>query len=268
MKCELHCHSYFSDGSESPKKIMELANLAKIDVIALTDHDTIAGLAEAQESAMAYGIRLIPGVELSSYSTTEIHVLGYNFDINNQQFLDTLQSFSDQRQDRAEGILARLAHFNINLDKDSLPQGNSVGRLHIAKLLIEKGYVSSIPEAFDRYLGSSGIAYFPSKRITPFQAVEIIKKANGLPVLAHPLRYLQQGTLDSLINGLIDYGLKGLECYYPTHDAQTVQTLVAVAKKYNLIATGGSDFHGKNRNVALGEVDWQIDDFAKKTFNI
>lgn len=268
MKCDLHSHSYYSDGTCSPEEIMQLAHDVGLSAVAITDHDTIAGLADARAAANSFGIQLINGIELSAYSDSEVHLLGYNFDINDSDFASILKDFNDKRQVRAESIIARLAQFNIKLNSQDLGDLGSVGRLHIATLLVKNGYVHSISQAFEKYLGKDGIAYSPSKRINPIEATEIITHAHGLAVLAHPLRYLQNGTLTKLIDELTSHGLAGIECYYPTHYAEATSALEDIARKHNLFATGGTDFHGANRNVKLGSVNWEISELTKSKLQL
>ena len=208
-------------------------------------------------------------MELSTFSVSEIHILGYCFDENNSQLLEKLDYFERKRRERATTILDRLFDLGIKLNRDALPKDSaSVGRLHIAKLMVEQNYVATIPEAFDKYLGANGKAYCPSKRITPFQGVQLIKQAKGYPVIAHPLRFLQQNTLRPLIDGLMQFGLEGIEAYYPTHDEQVSKELKSLAKRYGLIATGGTDYHGENRNIELGSVQFQLDGYTQSKLNI
>lgn len=265
---DLHIHTNYSDGTFTPKEIVDLAKKNNMKVLSFTDHDTIKGVKEGIEYAKKFGIKVIPGVELSTFSVMEIHILGYNFDINNTKLIETLEDFSQQREERVLKILNELKKYNINIERNELEASNSVGRLHVAKALLSKGYVSSIPEAFDRYLGANGIAYFPSKRITPLEGVALIKQAGGIPVIAHPLRLLQQKKLEDLVAGLKPHGLGGIEAYYNTHDEATVKTLLSIARKNNFIATGGTDFHGANRNIELGSVLFDLDLFTKKKLGL
>lgn len=267
-KVDLHIHSTYSDGTDTPKQILDKAKDLGINTIAITDHDTIDGVKEAREYAKKLNINYVTGVELSAYSITEVHILGYGIDENNQQLIDTLEDFSEKRKERVEKILNSLASYKIYVDKEDLPSSKSIGRLHVAKALLHKGYVVSIPEAFDKYLGTNGISYFPSKRITPFEAVKIIKNAGGIAVLAHPLRFLQNKKIDDLVEGLKPYGLGGIETYYNTHDEATCKKLLEIAKKNKLIATGGTDYHGKNRNQELGSVIFDLDSYTKQRLGL
>lgn len=261
---DLHIHSSFSDGTESVENIFNRAKYYGIKSLSITDHDSIDSVEIAKECSKKYNLNYVTGVELSTYSSQEIHILGYNYDPNNKDLKESLEFFSQKRIERAHLIIENLKTFGIDLNYEDLPKSNAIGRLHIAKLIVEKGYCQSIPEAFDKYLGAHGKAYFPSRRIYPFEAVKLITKAGGVPVIAHPLRFLNQNILEDMIIGLIPYGLKGIEVYYPTHDEKTISKLQELAKKYNLIQTGGTDFHGKNRNVDLGAVNVTLNSYTKR----
>lgn len=264
MNIDLHIHSILSDGTDTPKEIVDKAKTLGIRLMSITDHDCIGAAKEASDYAAQNGIKYINGVELSTFGVNEIHILGYCFDSQNAQLLEKLDYFEKKRKERAGLILDRLYQLGIKLDRDKLPVSSaSVGRLHIAKLMVEQGYSASIPEAFDKYLGANGKAYYPSKRITPMQGVQLINQAGGLPVIAHPLRFLQQGKIKPLIEGLKPFGLQGIEAYYPVHDEATSKQILRLAKQYGLIATGGTDYHGANRNVELGSVDVKLDGFTR-----
>lgn len=267
-KVDLHIHSACSDGTDTPKQIIDKAKSFSMECISITDHDTIAAQKEAKEYAKKVGIQYVTGLELSAYSITEVHVLGYNFNENDSQLIEKLNEFSLQRRERVEKILTTLEKYNIILDKEAFPKTESIGRLHVASALLEKGYVKNIPEAFDRYLGAHGCAYFPSKRITPFEAVKIIKEAGGIPVIAHPLRFLQSKKLEDLVEGLKNFGLGGIEVYYGTHDDQVKAKLYELAKKNRLISTGGTDYHGKNRSQELGSIEFNLDSFTKSKLGL
>lgn len=263
MNTDLHIHSILSDGTDTPREIVDKAKSLGITLMSVTDHDCIGAVKQVADYARKQGITYLNGVELSTFATCEIHILGYCFDPDNAQLLEKLDYFEKKRKERAGLILDRLFDLGIKLNREKLPSDSaSVGRLHIAKLMVDEGFAVNIPDAFDRYLGANGRAYYPSKRITPMQGVQLIKQAGGLPVIAHPLRFLQQGKIKPLIEGLKPFGLEGLEAYYPVHDAATCATLNRLAKQYGLIATGGTDYHGANRNVELGSVDVKLDGYT------
>lgn len=269
MKVDLHIHSILSDGTDAPKDIVDKAKKLGIDCISVTDHDCIGANNLAADLARQSEIEYINGVELSTYAVFEVHILGYCFDKDNAEFAEKLEYLENKRAERANAILDKLYSLGVKLDRDGLPAGSSsVGRLHIAKMMVEQGYAASVPDAFDRYLGMKGKAYCPSKRLTPMQGVQLIKQARGLPVIAHPLRFLQQNSLKPLIEGLKPYGLEGIEAFYPTHDRAATDELKSIAKRYGLIATGGTDYHGENRNIELGSVSVDLDGYTLSKLNI
>lgn len=270
MKADLHMHSVFSDGTDEVPAIVAKAKAAGLSLMSLTDHDTVKGVGLALEEGEKQGIKVLPGIEISTYAVCEVHILGYNIDINNDRLLTRLAEIEDKRHERIKAILANLKKYNIELDEEKIfDRIGTVGRMHIAKQLLAKGYCQTITEAFDRYLGEKGIAYVPSKRITPLEGVKLIKAAGGLAVVAHPLIFCQKGKLDDLIGGLKTYGLDGLEVYYPTHSLDDTAKLYDLAKKNRLIATGGTDYHGLNKKgVEPGDVDYVPDRFALEKFGL
>ena len=268
MRLDLHLHSTASDGSDSPARVVQMAKEKGLDVIALTDHDTIGGVREALEEGKKQGVKVLRGVELSAFSSYEVHVLGYNIDIEDKEFNAKLEDLKQKRLARAALILDKLAGFNIKLDRERLLSLDTVGRPHIAKMLLAGGYVCSIQEAFERYLGKTGAAFVPSRRLTPLEAVKAITAAGGLAVLAHPLVFVNKGVLEDLIAGLKPYGLAGIEANYPSHTPQVTAQLYEIARKYRLIATGGSDHHGSIRPVEMGCVDWSPDGFTRRMLGI
>lgn len=270
MKADLHMHSVFSDGTDEVPAIVAKAKAAGLSLMSLTDHDTLKGVGLALEEGEKQGIKVLPGIEISTYAICEVHILGYNIDINNDRLLTRLAEIEDKRHERIKAILTNLKKYNIELDEEKIfDRIGTVGRMHIAKQLLAKGYCQTITEAFDRYLGERGIAYVPSKRITPLEGVKLIKAAGGLAVVAHPLIFCQKGKLDDLIGGLKTYGLDGLEVYYPTHTLEDTAKLYDLAKKNRLIATGGTDYHGLNKKgVEPGDVDYVPDRFALEKFGL
>lgn len=270
MKADLHMHSVFSDGTDEVPAIVAKAKAAGLSLMSLTDHDTVKGVGLALEEGEKQGIKVLPGIEISTYAVCEVHILGYNIDINNDRLLTRLAEIEDKRHERIKAILTNLKKYNIELDEEKIfDRIGTVGRMHIAKQLLAKGYCQTITEAFDRYLGERGIAYVPSKRITPLEGVKLIKAAGGLAVVAHPLIFCQKGKLDDLIGGLKTYGLDGLEVYYPTHTLEDTAKLYDLAKKNRLIATGGTDYHGLNKKgVEPGDVDYVPDRFALEKFGL
>lgn len=261
MRADLHVHSIFSDGSDFPSKIVAKAKKTGLDCIAITDHDTVKGVQQAVDAGKKYGVRVVRGIELSTYAVSEVHILGYGIDTRSDALLAKIDELEKMRNDRIKAILAKLKQFNIELDEHKIfDREGIVGRMHIAKELLAKGYCTGITEAFDRYLGERGSAYIPSKRITPLEGVKLIKEAKGVAVIAHPLNFLQRGKLNDFIQGLKPYGLDGIEVYYPTHTADDIAKLQSIATQNRLLATGGTDYHGENKKgVELGSIEYRPD---------
>lgn len=253
LKSDLHIHTTHSDGSMCPKEVLDLAKHKGLDVIAITDHDIVSGVEEAITYGKTIGMKVLSGIELSSFSTTSVHILGYNIDYKNKDLVQELDNLLEKRRERAKKIVDKLANYKVMVDFNNLPSIN-VGRSHIAKEIRNNGYVTTIQEAFDRYLAEGRLAYVPSSRLVPIKAVELVKKAGGKAVIAHPMQLLNSGKLELLIEGLLPYGLDGLEVYYPTHTEKDIEKLKSIAKKYNLFETGGSDFHGIYKNASLNMI--------------
>ena len=270
MRADLHIHSEYSDGTDDVKTIVSKAKAAGLGCIALTDHDTVKGVAKAVEEGEKQGVKVLKGIEMSTSAICEVHILGYNIDCDNDALSTRLAEIDRQRSDRIKAILANLGKYNIKLDEEKIfDRIGTVGRMHIAKQLLAKGYCQTITEAFDRYLGERGLAYVPSKRITPLEGVKLIKAAHGRAVIAHPLVFCQKGRLNDLIEGLKTYGLDGLEVYYPTHTLDDTARLYELAKRYGLFASGGTDYHGANKKgVEIGDVNYIPDVYAMKKLGL
>lgn len=270
MKADLHMHSVYSDGTDEIATIVSKAKEAGLGLIAVTDHDTVKGVPEALAEGEKQGLKVLEGIEMSTYAICEVHVLGYCVDIKSDVLLSKLSRIECQRKERIKTILANLEKYNIRLDESKIFDRNgTVGRMHIAKQLIAKGHCQTVTEAFERYLGERGLAYVPSKRMTPLEGVKLIKEAKGLATIAHPLLFMQRGVLEDLIGGLKAYGLDGLEVYYPTHTPADVTRLAEIARKHRLIATGGTDYHGVNKKgVEPGDVDYVPDGYALERLGV
>lgn len=250
-KVDLHLHSSVSDGRYTPAELVNKAASAGLTVIALTDHDNVDGIAPALEAAKRFpNLKVIPGVEISTEEAKgETHVLGYFIDYTYRELLESLEKMRDSRQGRAEAMVANLAGMGLPVEWQRVQEiagDGSIGRPHIAQALLEKGYIATIKEAFDKYIAWGGPAYVERIKITPTGAVELIVRAGGLPVLAHPLT---DNAPEALIARLKKSGLAGIEAYYGEYTQQQVQTLLKLADKYELIATGGSDYHGLDENA-------------------
>jgi hypothetical protein len=245
-RIDLHLHTTASDGCSSPEEIVNKAAKLGLSAIAICDHDTVDGIAPALAAAEATPrLRVIPGVEVSTLASgSEVHVLGYFINITDPGLKNALDVLRNSRRERAKAIIARLKSLDIHIDwqrVQELAGSGSVGRPHIARAMLEKGYISYFKEAFDRYIGLGGPAYVERFKITPVEAVALIIKASGLPVLAHPLT---AGEPEAMIAGLKEAGLAGIEVYYDNYTENERASLARLARKYNLIATGGSDYHG------------------------
>lgn len=256
-QCDLHTHTTASDGTYSPVDNIRRAVEKGLGAIAITDHDTVNGIEEAMVEANNYpGFTVIPGVEISTlYQGQDIHVLGYFVDYKDENFLKALSSLTSVRDKRNKMILQNLNNLGIPLEESELEgkrhgKGN-VGRGHIAEILMEKGIVKSLPEAFEKFLGKGKAAYASTERISPIEAIQLIKQAKGVPVLAHPGIY----EADELIPILSENGLVGLEYSHPDHTEEQVVFYEGLADEYSLIKTAGSDFHGfRNGEVFHGDI--------------
>jgi hypothetical protein len=256
LRIDLHTHSSASDGELSPEALVQLARARRVDAIALTDHDTIAGLDAAMAAGKQHGVEVIPGVELSAdVEKAEVHVLGYFIDWHKPRFLSMLETFREARCGRAEKMVQKLGAAGVPIAFERVQQiagDASLGRPHVAQALLEAGHVATLAEAFDKYIGRNGPAYVERFKLTPTDAVTLILQAGGVPVLAHPRE------VKHFVEPLVKVGLIGLEVYYGLYDDATTSELARLAKQYGLLATGGSDFHGLDKMAhmsGLGQVN-------------
>lgn len=244
---DLHLHSTASDGVLSPAAIVELATRAGCPAIAITDHDSVDGVAEALAEAAHTPLTVIPAVELSAgLDGRDLHVLGYHIDHTDQVLRAHLEQLRAVRVERAERIVRSLHDAGVSLHLDDvlkLADGGSVGRAHIAQLLVSSGQAASVDDAFRRLLGRSAPHYVPKPLCSPGEVIGWIRNAGGIAVLAHP----GLSRVDDLVPGLVEVGLLGIEAYHSAHDAETVQRYVLLAQQLGLVVTGGSDFHGLDR---------------------
>ena len=243
---DLHIHSNASDGRFSPEEVVRKSAELGLTVIALADHDTVDGIVPALEAAKTFPqLRVIPCVEISTdVPTGEVHVLGYFIDYTDRELCDTLRRMRNSRIDRAKGMVDKLRNLGVHIDWSRVTEiagSSSIGRPHIAQAMLEKGYITSIKEAFTRYIGWGGPAYVKREKLSPAEAVQLILRADGLPVLAHPLTINDPETM---VTELKASGLVGIEVYYHDSTAEEINRLTSLANKYNLITTGGSDYHG------------------------
>lgn len=263
MKVDLHLHSTASDGSLSPSALVWAARAGGLDVIAITDHDTVAGVQEAT-TALPDAIHVIPGVELSTtLEGSEIHILGYFIDPTNQTLLTHAEYAVTARRTRVQRMLELLRKYNIHVTFDevvSAAEGSPrvLGRPHVARALQRKGYVQSPSEAFDRFLGDAGPCFLPTELLHPQAAIEMIHGAGGVALWAHP----RADVLTRDLSRMIDWGLRGLECFRPRATVEDVAFIRELAGRYELLLSGGSDWHG-TWHGRLGDFFVDSDDVAR-----
>jgi len=239
---DLHIHTAASDGAHTPAEVVSMAQQAGLRVISITDHDALDALPAAIKAASDTDLQVIPGVEISCEGQrSDVHLLAYHVDWHNQTLGDALTRSQHARVGRAQAILKRLKGLGIDLPWDRVLQlagEGAIGRPHIAAALTESNHVSSVREAFDLYLGRDRPAYVSRLKLQPEEAIRLVRSAGGVPVLAHP--WGQEGVIPRLVRA----GLAGIEAYYAGYSDEVVANLVALAKRYGLVTTGGSDFHG------------------------
>lgn len=255
MRLDLHLHTNCSDGDLSPEALVAAAGEAGLDVISITDHDTMAGVPGAVAAAEGLPLTVVPGVELSStHEGREIHVLGYGADPASPVIREHGAAARRRRVTRMEAMIARLASGGVEVEleavRDAAGAGAAMmGRPHLARVLVERGHAESVPQAFDTLIGDQHPAFVPTELGTPMDAVATIRDAGGVAVWAHPPMEL----LDELLPGLVGAGLRGLEAHRPGWSARRVRQVSSRARAHGLLVTGGSDFHGPGRNGRLGE---------------
>ncbi|MDH4185670.1 MAG: PHP domain-containing protein [Nitrospira sp.] len=248
-RIDLHLHTTHSDGSFSPAEVVRLAHKATVTALAITDHDIVSGLPEAIETGAELGIEIIPGVEISSrLGNSELHILGYCLDWQDPELIQRLASLRESRHSRNPQIVERLQALGLDLTYEevrTLAGTDAVGRPHIARILMNKGYVSSAKDAFDQYLAEGRPAYVERELPHPADAIAWIKSAGGVAVLAHPTWAKVAGEgLNELLRALKADGLGGIEVHYSTHTKRQTREYLDFAKRLDLLITGGSDFHG------------------------
>ena len=256
---DLHVHSNKSDGTFSPRQLVQYASEKGLTAFALTDHDTTAGLEEALTAARKLPVTVIPGIEFSTaYEEKDVHILGLGIDYKTPVFSAALEEFIASRRHRNEQMCQKLRDYiktDITYERllEAFP-GAVITRANYARYLFQQGHVKSMPEAFDRYIGDRAPCFIPREKVTPQKAVELIRKAGGIPVLAHPpLYHMSDARLDKLVRELTETGLAGIEAYYSTYTAGETVHMKSLARQYHLLITGGSDFHGANKpDIDLG----------------
>ena len=259
IKSDLHLHTTHSDGRLSPSELLTLCVERGLNTVAVTDHDTTSGLDECEIIASEKGLDFIPGIEFGAKAQRgEIHILGYFIDKDDALLQTVLSDLQEDRKTRAERMVALLCQTGTPVSWDrisELADGGSVGRPHIAQVLVEEGYASHPKDAFDRLINWKAPAYVPRKLIQPKEAVDLIKGSGGLAVLAHPLESKAKSgrreifDLETTIASLVDFGIVGIEAYYGDYSSEQVERVVSLANKYGLIPCGGSDYHAAGNPI-------------------
>jgi len=246
LSIDLHLHTTASDGRWEPEKLVDLAAERGLRVMAVTDHDTVSGIEPALRQAEKYpGLTVIPGIELSTHAPEgELHLLGYFIDHHNPELLSVCRKMRSDRAERARMMVEKLNALGVMVSWEKVKQiagESNIGRPHIARALLEDGYITSFEEAFELYLSRGKPAYVERFKITPQEAIELVARCGGLPVMAHPLTVNNH---EKVITELSAAGLEGIEVHYKDYGREERQALLAIARKLNLLATGGSDYHG------------------------
>jgi predicted metal-dependent phosphoesterase TrpH len=252
---DLHVHTSCSDGTFTPAQLVKEAVARGVSALAIVDHDTTEAIAEAQSQAQGTDLEIIPGIELTAqHENQEIHILGYFLDYQNQELQEQLKLIQSNRIERALKIIGNLKQLGLALNPQTvfgISGKATVGRMHIARALVKDGFVGSTAEAFRKYIGDKSAAYVLGFRLSVLEAIGLIHSAGGVAVLAHP--YMLNN--DALITEFAGYGLEGIEVYYPEHSQAMVNFYLDLAKKLNLLVTGGTDFHGSAKpEIKLGMI--------------
>lgn len=265
---DLHIHTHFSDGSDSPEEVIKQAHRAGLSAIAISDHDTTDGILPAIKAGEEFDIEVIPAMELStSIYGKDVHILAYCFDPKDKRLQTLLKRFQEARLQRVERMIEKLKEAGITgitvEEVTRRAQSGAVGRPHLAAVLVEKKIVGSLQQAFDFYLAEGRIAYVDKFKQSPREAIEWINSLGGVAVLAHPMFTNK----DELIAGMVEAGLGGIEVYYPNCPGVIINYYVGLARKYNLVMTGGSDAHGRNKpNTFVGKktIPYELVDALKE----
>jgi len=251
MFADLHLHSNFSDGTYTPEELAGQGVRHGLNVLALTDHDTVEGCARMALACFEARVEFVPGTELTAeLSGNELHLIGYFVDIQNPKLLLEIAKFQSVRQNRIREMVARLNQLNIPLDAEAvfaIANCRSPGRPHVGRALVQGGFCASLDEAFERFLKKHRPAWVPKFKMSALDAIELIHQAGGVAVMAHP----GLNRTDDVIPHLVDSGLDGLECYHTKHPPATTEHYLELAEHYQLLVTGGSDCHGLNKGKPL-----------------
>jgi len=250
-KADLHVHTTYSDGTFTPKEAVEYAKSKGLNCIAISDHDSVAGLKEALETAGLLGIEVIPAVEISAEEDgKELHILGYFIDFASKTLLDTLAQIRENRKQRLYKMVDALKRHGVDIDADDVikfAKDVSISRLHVAQYMEAKGLVPSWRDAFKKYIGDDRPCYVASFRFTARQAIDLIKNSGGIPVIAHP----GLNNVDGLLTKLVGYGIRGVEAFHTDHTKSVSMHYEDYARSNNLLVTGGSDCHGRAKGKIL-----------------
>lgn len=268
MPADLHIHSNLSDGTESPEEIVRQAKYAGLTVISITDHDNVDGIERAITSGFNQGVEVIPGVEFTcEFKRWEIHILGYFIDHKSQELLGILEKVQKSRHERIIKMIKKLKKMGVEIEAEDvfkISGKKSPGRPHVARVLVERGFVSNFKEAFVRYLAFKGPAYVSHYKLSPFDAIGLVKRAAGIAVFAHPA----VSKCDELIPDMVSAGLSGIEAEYFGQNREKTRHYLSLAEKFGLLVTGGSDYHGGNtgKEVKLGDFKLK-DEYVEKLKN-
>jgi predicted metal-dependent phosphoesterase TrpH len=269
QKADLHIHTTASDGLMTPDEVVHWSKLKRLTAIGITDHDTVNGISPAVDASLKYGVEIVPGIELSTmFDDEEIHVLGYYIDYKARWFLNTLEKIQNSRYERAERIVNKLNGLGIDITLEQVKvkaDNGAIGRPHIARAMIDKGYINNIKDAFKEFIGRGCPAYVERYKLSSEEAIDIIKRTGGISVLAHPGLIRNKANIGRIIN----LGIDGIEAYHSKHDDETVRDTLAIARSRNLLVTGGSDCHGMkfNNEPIIGNytVDYKYVQILKDT---
>lgn len=258
---DLHAHTTASDGSSTPTELVTLARSAGLGAVAVTDHDTTGGCAEAAAAGADLGVEVVPGIEISvDYPQGEFHLLGYFIDYTHAEFLGRLTYLQENRFNRNGVMLRKMQDMGFDLTMEDIEAesgGGQIGRPHMARALHKKGYVRSVQEAFDEYLADGKPLHVPKVKLNPKEAIDLVHLGGGVAVLAHPkfMEFPTEEGLSQEIAGLKEAGLDGLECYYSQHNQTETEQYLRLARQYDLLVTCGSDYHGVSKpTVPLGVI--------------
>jgi len=254
---DLHVHTTFSDGTYSPEDVVELAKEKGLFAIAITDHDTTDGVKMALKKGEEIGLKIISGVEISADFEIEMHILGLFIDVDNKVLQTKLKMLEVYRQERNPKIIEKLRKMGYDIsmeDVEKVASGEVIGRPHIARVLVQKGYFDSTKAVFENLLGFGKAAYVKKEKLKPYEAIGAIKEAKGIAILAHPHKYLylEEGP-ENVFEELKEYGLDGIEVFHSEHTEKETRELLEIAKKLDFVVSGGSDFHGANKpDIEIG----------------